>query len=78
MDHDHNLHIGISGEAFRFMFDTAEYFQFPMSVGVAPVRDCFSAIGLQCELYAIKTVDGIDGVFTDEDELKHLVLKRLM
>ena len=77
MDHDHNLHIGISGEAFRFMFDTAEYFQFPMSVGVAPVRDCFSAIGLQCELYAIKTVDGIDGVFTDEDELKHLVLKNL-
>ncbi|WP_139843785.1 hypothetical protein [Candidatus Enterococcus clewellii] len=77
MDHDHNLHMGISGEAFRFMFDTAEYFSFSMSDGAMPVRDCFSAIGLSCELYATKTVNGIDGVYTDDTEIKKLILKNL-
>lgn len=77
MDHDHNLHMGISGEAFRFMFDTAEYFSFSVSDGANPVRDCFSAIGLACEIYATKTVNGIDGVYTDDAEIKKLILMNL-
>lgn len=48
-----------------------------MPDGAAPVRDCFCAIGLPCEIYSTKTVNGIDGVFTDGSELKNLVLKNL-
>lgn len=77
MDHDYNLHLGVSGEAFRFMFDTPEYFQFSMPDGAAPLRDCFSAIGLPCELYSANAVNGVDGLCSDEDALKNLVLKNL-
>ncbi|MBO0453238.1 hypothetical protein [Candidatus Enterococcus murrayae] len=77
MDHDHNLHMGISGEAFRFMFDTVEYSKISMIDGAATIRDCFSAIGLTCDLYSAKVVYGIDGVCTSKEELKNLVLKNL-
>lgn len=77
MDHDHNLHMGLSGEAFHFKFDTAEYVHCSMPEGTAPVRDCFSAIGLPCEIHSMKGIQGLDGEFTDESEVKKLVVENL-
>ena len=77
-DEDYYLHLGISGEGFRFLFDTAEYFRFREEAGARPLCDCFAMEGIPVKLYAAKQVQGIDGVWCDERHMKEMVLNTLV
>lgn len=76
-DEDYYLHLGLSGEGFRFLFDTAEYFRFGEVDGAQPLLDCFAAEGIPVMAYAAKPVQGIEGVWRDETHLRELVLSAL-
>jgi hypothetical protein len=73
-DEDYFLHLGLSGEGFRFLFDTAEYFRFVEEGGAQPIFDCFAMEGIPVKVYAAKQVPGIDGIWQDEQHLKEMVL----
>ncbi|MHB0858293.1 MAG: hypothetical protein ACYC5M_12070 [Anaerolineae bacterium] len=76
-DHDYYLHLGVSGEGFRFLYDVAEGFRFQDPSAAEPVRDCLAAEGLPCQLYAAKPVLGLDGIWTDEAALRSLTVQHL-
>lgn len=77
-DEDYYLHLGLSGEGFRFLFDTAEYFRLPQEEGAQPLYDCFAMEGIPVKVYAAKKVQGIEGVWRDEQQLKEMVLSTLV
>ncbi len=77
-DEDYYLHLGLSGEGFRFLFDTAEYFRFVEEGGAQPLYDCFAMEGIPVKVYAANKMQGIEGVFKDEQQLKELVLSTLV
>ncbi len=76
-DEDYYLHLGLSGEGFRFLFDTAEYFRFPEEDGAQPLTDCLDMEGIPAKVYASNNVKGIEGIWRDESHLKELVLGTL-
>jgi hypothetical protein len=76
-DEDYYLHLGLSGEGFRFFFDTAEYFRFVEEGGTQPLYDCFAMEGIPVKVYAAKQVPDIEGIWQDEQHLKELVLGTL-
>ncbi len=76
-DHDYNLYAALSGEGFRFLFDTAEYFRFALTDGAQPVLDCFRMAGIPVQLYANVEAAGVDGGWASEEQLKTLVLRTL-
>ena len=76
-DEDYFMHIGLSGEGFRFLFDTAEYFRFAEPEGAEPLLDCLGFEGLPAKVYAAKPVRGIEGVWQDEAHLVKLVTDTL-
>lgn len=77
-DEDYYLHLGLSGEGFRFLFDTAEYFRFGAEEGAQPLLDCFAMEGIPVKVYAANKVQGIEHVWRDEKHLKELVLNTLV
>lgn len=76
-DHDDNLYLCLSGEGFRFLFDTAEYFRFQLPEGAEPVRACFAYTGIPVSILSKNAVSGGDGTWETEEELKELVLNTL-
>ncbi len=76
-DEDYYLHLGLSGEGFRFLFDTAEYFRFTMEEGAQPLLDCFAMEGIPVKVYAASKVPGVHGVWRDQEQLKDWVLDAL-
>ena len=76
-DADYYQHLGLSGEGFRFLFDTAEYFRFQEEEGAQPLLDCFAAEGIPVKAYAARPVQGIEGTWRDEAQLMDLVLGTL-
>ncbi len=76
-DEDYYLHLGLSGEGFRFLFNTAEYFRFAMEEGAQPLLDCLAMEGIPAKVYAAKPAPHINGVWHDEAHLKELVLDTL-
>ncbi len=77
VDDDYFFFIGVSGEGFRFLFDTAEYFRFQHPEGGQPLADCFASEGIPVSVHAARPVAGVQSVWTDEDELRELVLDTL-
>jgi hypothetical protein len=73
LDRDYFLHMGVSGEGFRFMFDTAEYFRFREADGAEPLLDCFAAEGIPVAVYAAQPVAAVHGVWKDEAQMRALV-----
>ena len=76
-DDDYYLHLGLSGEGFRLLFDTAEYFRFSEEEGAQPLLDCFAVEGIPVKVYVAKPVQGIEGTWRDEAHLMELVLDTL-
>ena len=76
-DEDYFVHLGLSGEGFRFLFDTAEYFRFAEADGAEPVLDCLRFEGIPAKAYAAKPVQGIESVWRDEAHLVALVTDAL-
>jgi hypothetical protein len=76
-DEDYYLHLGLSGEGFRFLFDTSEYFRFAQEEGAQPLLDCFSMEGIPVKVYAANNVRYTEGVWQDEKQLKELVVGTL-
>lgn len=76
-DEDYYLHLGLSGEGFRFLFDTAEYFRFGEEDDATPLLDCLAAEGIPAAVYAAKQARGVQGVWQDGKHLKALVMETL-
>jgi len=76
-DEDYYLHLGLSGEGFRFLLNTAEYFRFGGEEGAAPLTDCFAMEGIPVKVYAARHVKGIEAVWRDDAPMKELVLDTL-
>ncbi len=76
-DHDYNMQYALSGEGFKFLFDTAEYFRFSLPEGAAPLRDCFAAIGAAVKVYSCHGAAGLDGGWASEEALTALVTGNL-
>lgn len=72
-DEDYFLHLGLSGEGFRFLFDAAEYLRFPEEDDATALLDCFAAEGVPVSLYTARPVAGAQGVWRDEVDLRALV-----
>jgi hypothetical protein len=76
-DEDYYLHLGLSGEGFRFLFNTIEYFWFEEDDGAEQLCDCLAMEGIPAAVYAAKQVRGIRGVWQDEKHLRTLVMDTL-
>lgn len=76
-DEDYYDFIGLSGEGFGFLFDTAEYFRFGLPSGAQPVADCFAAIGTPCEIFSAHPVAGMRACLTDEADVQQRTLTNL-
>ncbi|HML47720.1 MAG TPA: hypothetical protein PKE04_13325, partial [Clostridia bacterium] len=59
-DWDYNRYLGISGEGFKVLFDTAEYFRFALPEGAGPLRDCFEMAGISVNVLSNAKVPGLD------------------
>lgn len=76
-DEDYYDFIGLSGEGFGFLFNTAEYFRFGLPPGAQPVADCFAAIGTPCEIFSAHPVAGLHGCLTGEPDVQQRTLINL-
>jgi len=76
-DEDYFLHLGLSGEGFRFLFDTAEYLRFQEEDGAQPILDCFAAEAIPVSVWAARPAAGVAGVWQDESALRTLVIDTL-
>lgn len=76
-DPDYCRYLGISGEGFKILFDTAEYFRFALPEGAEPLLDCFRMAGIPVGVFSNAKVPGLDGGWGSEEGLRTLVVRNL-
>lgn len=76
-DQDYYRYLGISGEGFRVLSDTAEYFRCTLPEGAGPLRDCFQMAGIPVCVLSNAKVQGVDGGWPSEEALRTLVMRNL-